>query len=457
MQWLKLQFSRGVLLLLLGIVCWYGALGAWALHNQQWNRHRVSYREPDSRLDFGSLKELRRQIALEGEGEVTGWGQSLSEEIRAGATSGVTRVDVIWLDGNASLIWALPQAEGQFPGPKDTIGCAIDSKTALKLFGSMNVIGKEVQIAGEQMTIRGVFTLPEGISAVSSDPGRGLAFCPAALAKESVRMTALEFIPRPGPGETAKEQAEKWMNAAAMGAGGSMDDHRDTQELMALFTSLPGFLFMGLMLAELYLMFIALTKAIWLRWITLVGDRSVSRRQLISPVILWCALTLALVITGVWAARLPAFGASIPASFLPTRWSDFSFWPKKAEQLLQLHVRERLSPALRPDLAERGLLTAGILLSLLSPLLLWPARNALKRGIAQAGTGSISACAGALTMAAPLSLWLVRRVGWIPALLPGMAYLPVAFFAVLAAPRLIRQSEKVQAWLFGTAAGGMTM
>ncbi len=457
MQWLRRQFYHGVLLLFIGLFCWYGALGVWSLHNRQWNDDRVSYREPDSMLDFEALKELRRQIKLDGEGEVTGWGQSLSEEIKADATSDTTRVDVIWLDGSASLIWDLPIKYGQYPGPTDTIGCAIDEETALKLFGSLDVVGKEVQIAGDEMTIRGVFTLPQGITSIPSNPGRGLAFCPAALANEDVSMTALEFIARPSPGKTAKEQVEAWMQSSAMGTGGSMDDHQDTRQLLALFTSLPGYLLMVLSLVELYLALGDLTKAAWRKWSYLKSDRLSSRRQFVRTVVLWCVPALVLLIAGAGITRLPDFGSSIPVSFLPTRWSDFSFWPGKAEELLQLMVNGRLSPALRPDLAEQGIITAGIVLSLVSLSLVWLACRALKRGVAYASIAAASACAGVLILAAPLSLWIVERMGWIPAALPGIAVLPIVFFAVFTALRIARQSEKVNAWLFKANTGGMHM
>ena len=457
MGWLKRQFYHGVLLLLIGMVCWYGAAGVWAFHNRQWNGDRVSWRNPDSRMDFGDIKELRRQIALDGGGSVTGWGQSLSEEIKAEATADATRVDVLWLDGGAPLLWDLPLVMGQFPGQTDTIGCAIDRETALKLFGTLDIIGKEVRIAGESMTIRGIFTLPEGVSAIPSDPGRGLAFCPAALAKESVRITALEFIAQNSSGMTAKEQVEDWMNAAGLNAGGSLDDHRDTQKLLALFTALPGYLLMAMALMELYAAFAALTKAARSKWAALKNGRLVHGRQLGRVAAAWCALTFVLAAASVCVAGLPAYGNPIPASLLPTRWSDFGFLTEKAEQILQQQVQERLFPALRPDLMERGLVTAGILLSLASLLLIWLSRRALKRGYEQVGIAPASACVGVLIMAAPLSLWLVERVGWIPELLPGMAHLPVVFYAVFCALRTLQQSEKAHAWLFSTKAGGMNM
>jgi hypothetical protein len=456
-QWLKRQLYNGVLLLLTALACWYGALGVWALYNRQWNDDRVSYRDPGSMLDFGALKELRRQISLNGDGEVTGWGQSLSEEITAYATSDSTRVDVIWLDGSAPLIWDLPILSGQYPGKADTAGCAIDEKTALKLFGTLDITGKEVEISGERMTVRGVFSLPEGITSIPSDPGRGLAFCPAALANEDVHMTALEFIVRPGPGETSKEQAEDWMQSAAMSTGGSMDDHQDTHQLLELFTSLPGYLLMVLALIELYLMFVELTKAAWLKWYDLKNGRTSSRRQFARTLILWCVPALALIVIGVGIARLPSYGSTIPASFLPMRWSDFSFWPGKAEELLQLAVNGRLSPALRPDLAEHGMITAGIILSLASHPLIWLATRALKRGVAYISIMSASVCAGVLIIAAPFSLWIVKRLGWIPTTLPGIAYLPIVFFAAFTILRCSRQSGKVFAWLFQADAGGMHM
>lgn len=457
MQWLKRQFYQGVMLLLAGLFCWYGALGVWSLHNRQWNDDRVSYREPGSMQEFGALKELRRQIALDGEGEVTGWGQSLSEEIKAYSTSDSTRVDVIWLDGSAKLIWDLPIVSGQYPGPKDTIGCAIDEKTALKLFGTLDIAGKEIQCSGKRMTIRGVFTLPEGVTAIPSDPGRGLAYCPAALANEDVRMTALEFIARPGPGKTAKEQAESWMQSAAMSTGGKMSDHQDTHQLLALFTSLPGYLLMVLALIELYLTFITLTKAAWLKLSGLKSDRTASRRQFVRTLILWCVPALMLTAAGTGIARLPNFGSSIPVSFLPTRWSDFSFWPGKAEEFIQLMVNGRLSPTLRPDLAQSGMIMAGIILGLVSLPLMWLAARALKRGIAYTGMAAASACAGALILAAPFSLWIVKRLGWIPTALPGIAYLPVVFFAAFTILRSFRQSKKAFAWLFQADTGGMHM
>jgi hypothetical protein len=103
------------------------------------------------------------------------------------------------------------------------------------------------------------------------------------------------------------------------------------------------------------------------------------------------------------------------------------------------------------------MITAGIILSLVSLPLMWLAARAMKRGIAYTGMAAASACAGVLILAAPFSLWIVNRLGWIPTALPGIAYLPIVFFAAFTILRCLRQSGKAFAWLFQARTGGMHM
>lgn len=431
------RYTFGVVWLTLGAFVWTLCLGAYAAYGFQWEG-RVSYRDFNGDLNFSQLKELREQMG--DNGDVTGWGQSLNEQIGLSEFGASATIDVIWSDGDASRIWAPEMKRGQLPSEGDELGCALSEKTALKLFGSLDIIGREVNIAGVSMIVRGVFTLPEGIQALGVDPGRALAFCPAALAEE-VFMTALNFTIYAPDGKAPPEVAEDWMQSAGLHTAGEFDGHEDAGDLLNLMCGLPGDALALMAVIEACLLLLAANRSAVKKFRRqredIYGTHGAQARTLLS----WLAKAAACAAGAYAAVRIAAHGGRIPMSYLPTRWSDFSFWPRLIETLSHSAAQSRFETALRPDMLLGRLMSLVAIFGLAATLLFLMARRNLRNQERIGATHLIFA--GAIIFAAPLlALWAGDSMGWRVRSVPAaLMVLPAALLLLWTVPEKVAHEE----------------
>lgn len=434
MNYAKRQFARGMIWLLIAALLLCCAASAWTKLDQRLQAGHVSYREPNGALSMADIRTLQKNMAGK-YGRVAGWGQSLAEWIETIEMGSGQTVDVIWAMGDTPLIWPLSMARGQLPAELDFIGCAIDEKTALTLFGSLDVVGKEVEISGKRMTVRGVFELPQGIEAFGIDPGRGMAICPAALSGEDVSMTALDFDIWPSDGKTAVEQAEALMREISMAPQGTFNDHADEVGLLTWMTGLPGWVLAGVALFEILTFFFLGARLAIKRFQEVRIDHLLGGADLLNVCLKACLLA-ALTCGAVWGiVALAWHQGAIPATFLPTSWSDFGFWSKLFVRLGEEAAQANFEIALRPDLALARLEGLTGLLTVASVFCLLFATRAIRQGREYASPWQIAVCFPIAAAAAPVCMGLVKALGWPAATLQGGLILPLITYCGLVLPR----------------------
>ena len=348
------RWTSCALLLALALSCMLWADAARGSYDAAFGGARVSYGCADS-VEFSRLTQLRRQIAMTGRGTVTGWAQALSVMVEFKLNAASALVDAVYIDGDAALAYRPRMVSGDLPAQGDHIGCALDEATALTLFGSTDVVGKEVLINGKAMEVRGVFVLEDRFG-----PGRGLALCPAALADDSLKPDALELILWLDGGGTPLEQAKTLLAEAGIGGSGTFNDHADERRIMEMLSALPSVLFQLMFLTEL---FWAMRK---------LAVKRVPRRATWLPGALFWALLIAAIIL------LPGVPGP-PPSMMPSRWSDFAFWPGLLTSWRESAAQLMLTGCPRPRLIELSLFAGALVSAMLSALFILYAWRALRR------------------------------------------------------------------------------
>jgi len=220
-----------------------------------------------------------------------------------------SRIDAacILFSGDAALVWPARYLDGAAPGVTDGVGCAVSSALAWELWGSMDVVGKTVEVDGEARTVQGVFEEEELLALLSfRDEDRGQSF------------TAVELSG--GPSSPARNDVENFAIAAGLG--------RPDGVLMGTPT------FLAAVLAALPLLMLAFYGLCLC--IGQLRKRSGFK---------WLLLFIALI---GFAVLLPALLEALPDRMIPTHWSDFSFWGTLAGQTGD-NLREylTLTPQLR--------------------------------------------------------------------------------------------------------------
>ncbi len=421
--------------LALAVFCWAGAASALQTLNIQTSVNRVSFRETGTvATAFSSIKKLRDTMQGVYGGEpsaaaVTAWTQALSQSVAHRETNGSASVDILWFDGSAADIWSLQVVRGIMPGQGDTTGCALDDATTLKLFGSTNVIGQTVTVGGKDLTLRAVFRLPTGATSFAADPGRGLAFCPAAAGSDTLRVTAYEFLIPTGSEQEPGAQAKGYLTSAGLRAPSTMYKRADQRQVYALMSKIPGALICLFLLIELVRGAWGLTRATIrhsrdaLRSMTLPS--SVGHRIAFTGIGV-LILFLGAMAFAVW--QMPR-DWHVPPAYLPTQWSDLSFWPALVTTWAKNETQMAFSVAFRPDLVWRTLAVWIGALGALSTFSLLLARRALKQSVQRGRLPAHAALlTAALCLAPVLALLLARAVGWTGVSAPGLALMPSVYF-----------------------------
>jgi len=213
----------------------------------------------------------------------------------------------IVFSGDASLVWNADYISGAAPGVTDGSGCAISSALAFALWGSADVVGKTVTVDGSERIVRGVFEGTQLLALLS-------------VRDEDTRhsFTAIELSG--GPPSPARSDIFDFISGAGLNIPDIILLNRPTFLASVMF-ALPLII---LVLFAIVLIIIRLRK----------------RPLLLGAIAFSLFLLLAL--------TLPGLLESLPQWIIPSRFSDFSFWTMKLNQLgadLQEHLK--LTPQLR--------------------------------------------------------------------------------------------------------------
>ncbi len=327
----KSALLAGLLWLWLASALWLGlqnALAAGALY-------------PGASLRFGlplsaAQAKAARQYAIQKE---TGFLPSFWREETQRAQSELYSAEMrsIRYSGEGNAVYPAAYLLGGSPGFTDEGGCALSRQAAWLLWGSGDVLGKEVRVESRRYTVRGVFEGDEALLLLSeglSTPATGW-------------MAAELWGQQAGPG---REQALAFAQTAGLG----------TPTALVLGGTVG-----GLMQAAAFLP--AVLLALWLLLLLLRAlhpFRSIRGQMLVFACL--CFLALA----------LPLLLSQLPSTLLPTRWSDFGYWAglwRQAQDALRQFWA--MAPGWRDVLLKERLLWQGLCLLAAIPPALWLGRR----------------------------------------------------------------------------------
>lgn len=192
-------------------------------------------------------------------------------------------VTCIFFAGNAGDCLPADYLQGAAPGAQGQ-QCAVSSALAWALFGSNDIVGQTLTLDRTQYTICDVF---DADTQIMLYPGRS-GFTHAALRGTSP--------------DTPKADAEQWAAAAGVGEISAIDYGPQRVWLAGALRFLPAAL-VGVGMLVILLRFIAALPGL--------------ARGL-------CYFALALL----FALALPRFLQALPGWLIPSRWSNFAFWPE---------------------------------------------------------------------------------------------------------------------------------
>ncbi len=181
---------------------------------------------------------------------------------------------------------------GGFPAMVDEAGCVIDVDTAWSLFRNKDVIGADVRIGDKSYIIRGVVRAKEGM----------ILFRNEKAEYENLEIACSNV-------EEAGRLVTTFLYRYSLAAEYTVVENGFYGKLAAGLSGLPGWTIGAAIL-------LALLKQAW------------KRRSVPLQLILFCLALAGIFYLLKW---LLAFHIYWPDRFLPTRWSDFTFWPELAK------------------------------------------------------------------------------------------------------------------------------
>lgn len=216
------------------------------------------------------------------------------------------RLRVIHIYGDGEQAYPMHFMAGAYPVGEDAAGCAVDQKAADALFGSQNVLGNTLTWQGMPYIVRGVLTGMEGVVVIQADEADANKFDTLAL-----------ITP---PGSNGREAVDSFVSSGGIVMPDAILDVPFWTQFVRALAVLPA----------------------WIIAITLIVKMAAHTIRLrAAPILCLCAtvVTIAVAAVMLYAAK---FSPPVPDRFIPTRWSDFSFWKDLAAQL-RTHARQARS------------------------------------------------------------------------------------------------------------------
>ena len=228
--------------------------------------------------------------------EVTLW--NMKDQIEAAAGEYFSEGGFSLIEGYGDLEKILPgqRIDGMYPSKGDNRGCAISDEGARALFGSSDVAGKTLTVNQEDYVIRGIIKEKRKMLWIQNPDAAGFS--------------NIEMVYK---SRTAVSAAESWLSQQELGTPDTVLAGGDYSAFNFLFLTLPV-------------------------WAIIIYGYIVLKRQ-ISRVEIVVLRNVLLAFWGIGLAALIFAGIRLSFRFsldyIPKRWSDFSFYQGKAEQLVQ--------------------------------------------------------------------------------------------------------------------------
>lgn len=371
MHVIKRTLHMGAVWLLISVCLW--AAGAACLNNviPASGASRFSMRfSPLSAPSFDGIEQYYDELASRAEkavipGVVTAWAEERNRQASATEWKADVSIDIYYVDGNVMDVMNLVLIAGVFPARTDKTGISIDSKTAVKLFGSSAPVGLVITSGGQKYTVRGVFERPEGIAAFGTDTGRGLAvLSPPQVAtgafggktSNKIGVQGAEFL---FPAGISPDEAKSYATqlAGEMGLGGAVyiKNYSAGDKMRSQLAQLPGWAMMAvailMLLHTAYSQTRMMLRMAWRRFKSRNISGSIALNTMLRGM-LWGGVIL-LVSACLYLFVRPDF--SLPPSYIPTQWSDVGFWPELIRKMMMDQAERNALPVARPDAMANAL------------------------------------------------------------------------------------------------------
>lgn len=229
------------------------------------------------------------------------WGQKDNIVVSNEELSRTAGADAVIFCGNPEILFA----ECRTPVLEDTQGCLIDEETAWELFGSVQVIGKEISCQGSSYIIRNIIRTREKVVAFQAG---GFFQKSQKKPAEGEENSSADFVLQRLTVQKPRENSIRELQmiwASQYGLNVQVLD-------MELLRGISGFL----------LLLIPVTLCVVL-WVSLY--RQFRIRKTLQQKAACAAISLAL---AVFLAFFLGKWVRIPDDYIPTLWSDFSFWTR---------------------------------------------------------------------------------------------------------------------------------
>lgn len=374
---IKRALHMGAVWLLLSVCLW--AVGTACLNNVTpvFGTSRFSMRfSPHSEPSFDGMEQYyNRQESMAEKavipGLVTAWAEERNRQVSATEWKADATVDVYYINGNVMDVMDLALIAGGFPNRTDKTGISIDTKTAVKLFGSSTPVGLDITLGGQKYTVRGIFEYPTGMVSFGTDTGRGLAvlspspvISAGASDSKTSKKTGVQGIEIIFPAGISPDEAKSYAMqlTAEMGLGGAVyiKDYSAGDTILRQFAQLPGWAMMAVaMLMLLYTAYSQLCMMLRLAW-RRFRSRHISGNTALYTLlrgILWGGLLL-MASACIYLIVQPDF--SLPPSYIPTQWSDVGFWPELIRKRMMDQAERNALPIARPDAMTKVLTGWGV-------------------------------------------------------------------------------------------------
>ncbi|WP_368233678.1 ABC transporter permease [Anaerotruncus rubiinfantis] len=297
---LRSGFRRGVTLALLLVSLFCGLLGADGYRQAALLGGGATFCCESAPLlaeDFPAFQKLEQRA--ENPAVLAAWSQLNGQRVQSPLTGRESKAAVLFFRGDSRQ--ALPVAQAL--SNADQTGCLIDRETARQLFGSENAVGNEIAYAQKNYMVRGVFGAPVGTMILR--------------APDSTVLTSLTI-------------ADGAQRQAFLTRHGLSPDLWISHKVYAYAAK-----------------FLCLTPVVLLAAWTLQGLLRTVRRQRDYPA-RW-ALLFFLSAAAVTLLMLGIFQV-LPVEWIPSRWSDFSFWSETVSVIRVQAVEFLAAQKTRQDL-----------------------------------------------------------------------------------------------------------
>jgi|GEM_PF-1800054 len=278
-------------------------------------------------------------------------------ECRELATTANLAVMEFW--GDVTQVMPVKLLRGSIITKEDETGCMIDENAAYRLFRTKDAVGRRLTYRDKSYRIRGVI-----------HAGEDVKILPVTDDKNS--FSNLEFVY--SKKESGKKNVNEFMEENGLTKDYTIVEGCFYARLLQIASGLPLWLFS---MALLY-MLVKVSREEMFAFLQNASHNTVKGKQKekimkclnIKGLLEKAGILAIFVIAAVLFARMAAvFITPVPDRYIPTRWSDFSFWANEIKKIRKQRIAlEYLAPATRDILlfkAVRRCIASGLITSVL--------------------------------------------------------------------------------------------